>query len=123
MKSFPHFIGVVGFVLAASCAGNSLLAPRPSALARVAPDIFDVRVESSRGPFVVRAHRDWSPQGVDRFYYLVRSRYYDDDRFFRVVGGFVAQWGLSGDPKINAVWNNRSIGDDSVRTSNRRGRV
>jgi peptidyl-prolyl cis-trans isomerase A (cyclophilin A) len=114
---------MLGLVTAAACGRNPLLAPRPSALASVAPDSFDVQVESSRGPFVIRAHRDWSPRGVDRFYYLVRNRYYDGNRFFRVVGGFVAQWGLSGDPKVNGVWNGRSIADDSVRASNRRGRV
>jgi peptidyl-prolyl cis-trans isomerase A (cyclophilin A) len=106
-----------------ACAHNPLLSPSPGGLARAAPDSFDVRVESSRGPFVIRAHRDWSPRGVDRFYYLVRSRYYDGNRFFRVVGGFVAQWGLSGDSTVNAVWNGKSIADDSVRASNRRGRV
>jgi peptidyl-prolyl cis-trans isomerase A (cyclophilin A) len=108
---------------AAACARNPLLAPKPSAVARPAPDSFDVLVESTRGPFVIRSRRDWSPRGVDRFYYLVRSRYYDGNRFFRVVGGFVAQWGLSGDPAVNAVWGGKSIADDSVRASNRRGRV
>jgi peptidyl-prolyl cis-trans isomerase A (cyclophilin A) len=123
MRYAGRSIWILGIVVTAACGRNPLLAPRPSALAKVAPDSFDVRVESSRGPFVIRAHRSWSPRGVDRFYYLVRSRYYDDDRFFRVVGGFVAQWGLSGDPKVNAAWEGRSIADDSLRVSNLRGRV
>jgi len=60
---------------------------------------------------------------VDRFHYLVRHHYYDDARFFRVLGGFVAQWGLSGDPTISATWDGKSIPDDPVRAANTRGRV
>jgi peptidyl-prolyl cis-trans isomerase A (cyclophilin A) len=115
---------VAAALLGAACAANRpLLAPSPMALARAAPDSFDVRVESSRGPFVIRARREWSPLGVDRFYYLVRHGYFDDARFFRVVGGFVAQWGLSGDPKINAAWEGKSIPDEPVKASNTRGRI
>jgi len=110
--------------LALGCAQrNPLLDPAPKELARAAPDSFDVRVESSRGPFVIRVHRAWSPLGADRFHYLVRSRYYDETRFFRVVGGFVAQWGLSGDSAVNAAWQGKSIPDEPVRASNTRGRV
>jgi peptidyl-prolyl cis-trans isomerase A (cyclophilin A) len=111
-------------LLVAGCHhADPLLAPTPAGLARVAPDSFDVRIESSRGPFVIRARRAWSPLGVDRFYYLVRHRYFDDNRFFRVVGGFVAQWGLSGDPAVNRAWENRTLPDEPVRASNTRGRV
>ncbi|MEZ4586863.1 MAG: peptidylprolyl isomerase [Gemmatimonadales bacterium] len=110
--------------LALGCAGRDpLLEPAPKDLAKVAPDSFDVRIESSRGPFVIRVHRAWSPLGADRFHYLVKSRYYDEARFFRVVGGFVAQWGLSGDSAVNAAWQGKSIPDEPVRTSNTRGRV
>lgn len=112
----------LGLVL--GCARRDpLLDPAPKELARVAPDSFDVRVESSRGPFVIRVHRAWSPLGADRFHYLVRSKYYDETRFFRVVGGFVAQWGLSGDSAVNAAWAGKSIPDEPVRASNTRGRV
>jgi peptidyl-prolyl cis-trans isomerase A (cyclophilin A) len=72
---------------------------------------------------VIRARRQWSPLGVDRFHYLVRHGYYDEVRFFRVIAGFVAQWGLSGDPPINKAWDNRNIPDEPVRASNTRGRV
>jgi peptidyl-prolyl cis-trans isomerase A (cyclophilin A) len=58
---------------------------------------------------------------VDRFYNLVRARFFDDGRFFRVVGGFVAQFGLSGDPKVNAAWKGKPIPDDPVRATNHRG--
>jgi peptidyl-prolyl cis-trans isomerase A (cyclophilin A) len=110
--------------LGLACRGpDPLLAPVPSALVRPAPDSFDVRLETSRGPVLLRARRHWSPLGVDRFHYLVRHRYYDQARFFRVVGGFVAQWGLSGDPRINAAWEDKTIQDEPVRASNTRGRV
>jgi len=116
--------GLVVVATAIACAGrNPLLDPSPKDLARVAPDSFDVRVESSKGPFEIRVRRAWSPLGADRFHYLVRSHYFDDTRFFRVIGGFVAQWGLSGDSAVNAAWEGKSIPDEPVMASNTRGRV
>jgi peptidyl-prolyl cis-trans isomerase A (cyclophilin A) len=88
-----------------------------------APDSFDVRFETSRGPFVVRAYRSWAPHGVDRFHRLVRDGYYDENRIFRVISGFMAQFGLHGDPRLNAEWRDREIPDDPVRETNRRGAV
>lgn len=72
---------------------------------------------------MVTAHRDWSPLAVDRFHFLVQHHYYDGERFFRVVPGFVVQWGISGDSAVNGVWNGRSVPDEPVRRSNTRGRV
>lgn len=69
------------------------------------------------------AHREWSPLGVDRFHFLVRHRYYDGARLFRVVPGFVVQWGIAGDPGVSAVWRERNLPDEPVRRSNARGRV
>jgi peptidyl-prolyl cis-trans isomerase A (cyclophilin A) len=110
--------------LGSGCARRSpLLTPTPHDLARTAPDSFQVAFETSRGRFVVTAHRDWSPLGVDRFHFLVREKYYDADRFFRVVPGFVVQWGISGDSAVNAVWHTRSVPDEPVHGSNTRGRV
>jgi len=97
--------------------------PRPGERGLVAPDSFLVSFETTRGRFDAMAHRAWAPNGVDRFYDLVRRRYYDDARFFRVVSGFVAQFGLPGDPRVAEAWGARSIADDSVRRSNRRGRI
>lgn len=122
--SMTTLLAVLTAGTAAACAGRDpLLSPRPEDLARPAPDSFDVQVESSRGPFVIRIRRDWSPLGADRFHYLVRSRYFDGTRFFRVVGGFVAQWGLSGSPAVNTAWEDKTIPDEPVRASNTRGRV
>jgi peptidyl-prolyl cis-trans isomerase A (cyclophilin A) len=88
-----------------------------------APETFKVRFETTKGPIVVEAHRSWSPLGVDRFYTLVNSGYYDGTRFFRVVKGFMAQFGINGDPKLSTAWRERRIADDPPKESNLRGRV
>jgi cyclophilin family peptidyl-prolyl cis-trans isomerase len=87
------------------------------------PDVFRVRFETSQGAFVVEAHREWAPHGADRFHELVAASFFDDSRFFRVVSGFIAQFGLSGDPAVTAVWKDKTIPDDPVRQSNVRGTI
>lgn len=92
--------------------------------AEPAPEVFRVRFVTSRGSFVIRVHHAWSPWGVDRFYYLVRHGFYDGTRFHRVLNGHIAQFGISGDPKISAAWTQRIMPDDTVKhQSNLRGRV
>lgn len=88
-----------------------------------APDSFDVTFATTRGDVVVRAHRAWAPNGVDRLYTLVRLGYYDDTRFFRVLDGFMAQFGASGDPAVARRWSDSTIADDPVTRSNVRGAV
>ena len=88
-----------------------------------APDQFKVRFETSKGPFVVEVHRDWSPNGADRFYELVQSGFFNDSRFFRIVPGFIVQWGINKDPKVAAEWRSKNIPDDPVRQSNLRGYI
>jgi len=107
---------------AAGCARSSPLL-RPAPVAAPAPEVFRVRFETSRGPFVVEARRSWSPAGADRLYYLVRNGFYDGTRFFRVVPRFMVQFGLSGDPRVSGVWRERFIRDDQVLQSNLRGTV
>lgn len=102
---------------------SPLLAPTPRELARVVPDSFEVELVTTRGRVAIVAHRDWSPLGVDRLHFLVRNGYYDGARFFRVVPGFVVQWGIAGDSAVRAVWRNRTIPDEPVRQSNTRGRL
>jgi peptidyl-prolyl cis-trans isomerase A (cyclophilin A) len=87
------------------------------------PDSFLVAFETSRGRFDVMARKSWAPIGVDRLYMLVRSRYYDDARFFRVVKNFVAQFGLAGDPKLTSAWRLRCIADEPVKHTNSRGTI
>ena len=87
------------------------------------PDSFVVRFETSRGAFDVMARKAWAPNGVDRLYTLVRDRYYDDARFFRVVKDFVAQFGLAADPRRTAAWRVRAIADEPVHHTNSRGTI
>lgn len=100
-----------------------LLRPDDRAWYEPAPDSFRVAFETSKGRFVIEAHRGWAPVGADRFYNLVRHGYYDDSRFYRVVAGFIVQFGLAGDPAVTAVWLDRTIEDDPVRETNTRGRI
>jgi peptidyl-prolyl cis-trans isomerase A (cyclophilin A) len=88
-----------------------------------APAQFKVRFDTSKGPVVVEVHRDWAPNGVDRFYELVKSGYYDEARFFRVVPNFVVQWGINKDPKVSRQWSQNYIPDDPVKQSNHRGYI
>ena len=101
----------------------ALLNPRHKLWKRKAPDVFRVKFETSKGDFVVEAHRDWAPHGADRLYNLVRAGFFDDSRFFRVRAGFIAQFGIPGDPAVAAVWRSRAIPDDPARQSNTRGFV
>lgn len=87
------------------------------------PEVYKVRFDTSEGPFTVEVHKAWAPEGAERFYRLVEGRFYDDARFFRVVRDFVAQFGINGDPKLEAVWRNMTMRDDPVVESNRRGYV
>jgi peptidyl-prolyl cis-trans isomerase A (cyclophilin A) len=86
-----------------------------------APDTVRVRVETTRGPFVLEAYRAWAPHGVDRLHSLVRAGYFDDSRFHRVRANYIAQWGIAGDPAVAAVWRDRPIPDDPPTVSNTRG--
>jgi peptidyl-prolyl cis-trans isomerase A (cyclophilin A) len=119
---FAVAITGIAFAGCQKSAGPSpLLTPSAEALAKPAPDSFRVAFLTNKGRFVVRAVRAWAPNGVDRFYYLVNNGYFDDVKFFRVLPNFMAQFGVHGDPAVNAVWENRSIPDDPVRESNQRG--
>jgi homoserine O-acetyltransferase len=88
-----------------------------------APQRYRAVVETSAGRFVIDVQRDWAPLGADRFFALVQRRYYDDSRFFRVVAGRWAQFGIAGQPELAQAWRGRSIPDDTPRQANRRGFV
>ena len=88
-----------------------------------APERYTVELDTTKGAIVVDVHRDWAPNGADRFYELVQNGYFSDVAFFRVVSGFMAQGGISGDPSLNAVWREKRIPDDPVKASNLRGTV
>jgi homoserine O-acetyltransferase len=90
---------------------------------KTAPATFRVRLDTTKGPIVVEVRRDWAPHGADRFYELVTAGYFDDNRFFRVVKGQWAQFGINGDPAVAARWRARTIPDDPRTQSNVRGMV
>lgn len=93
----------------------------PAALTEKAPATYKVRFDTSKGVFVVEVHRAWAPNGADRFYNLVKNGFYDNVRFFRVVSGFMVQFGINGDPAVSALWREARIKDDPVTQSNQRG--
>lgn len=87
------------------------------------PDVCKVRLETSKGNFIIELHRDWAPLGADRFYNLVRVGFFDGSRFFRIRAGFIAQFGIPGNPAVAAVWRDEAIRDDPNRQSNTRGTI
>lgn len=97
--------------------------PRRHPPAGPTPDSFDVAFSTNRGTFVVRAERGWAPLGVDRFYRLVGEGFFDDNRFYRVLPGYIAQFGASDDRKRNEYWESHPLTDDPPREMNLRGTV
>ena len=95
----------------------------PAKLKETAPATFRVNFDTSVGPFVIEVTRAWAPMGADRFYNLAKYGYFDGARFFRVIPNFMVQFGIHGDPKLNAVWSEANIPDDPVTQSNKRGFV
>jgi peptidyl-prolyl cis-trans isomerase A (cyclophilin A) len=112
-----------GLSIGGEKADSPLLNPRSPAMTQTAPERFKARFETSKGDFIVEVRRDWAPQGADRFYTLVKNGFYDGASFFRVISGFMAQFGINGDPKVAVVWRTQAIKDDPVKQSNRRGWV
>lgn len=102
--------------------GNSPLF-HPDKATEKAPDKFKVKFSTTKGDFVIEVTRSFSPNGADRFYNLVKLKYYDGTKFFRAVDGFMVQWGIHGDPRVNGAWYKASIPDDPVEQSNKRGFV
>lgn len=88
-----------------------------------APATYRVKMETTKGTFYIDVNRQWSPHGADRFYQLVNSGFYNNCAFFRVIGGFMAQVGIHGDPETQTKWRDQTIKDDPVVKSNLRGYV
>jgi len=95
----------------------------PSKATETAPTTFKVKFTTTGGDFVVQAYRPWAPNGVDRFYNLVKIGYYDQAKFFRAIDGFMTQFGISAYPEVNAAWSQARIKDDPVKQGNVRGAV
>ena len=114
-------------LVAAVVAGAAAAAPspllHPESLHAKAPATYRVSFATTRGTFVVTVRRAWSPNGADRFYNLVHARFFDGVTFFRVVKGFVVQFGISPDPAVSKAWQNATIKDDPVKVSNTPGTI
>jgi cyclophilin family peptidyl-prolyl cis-trans isomerase len=98
-----------------------LLDPSNIEWRRPAPGVSRLRFETTKGVFVLELHRDWGPIGADRLYNLARLGYYDDTRFHRVNGNYIAQFGIHGNPAVNAAWKQQFLSDDPERSNNSRG--
>ncbi len=111
----------LGFVLATAAFATPSLAQTPPN--EQAPPTYKVKLDTSKGAVVIEVSRAWAPLGADRFYNLVKSGFYDNARFFRVISGFMVQFGIAGDPRVQAPWRNAPIKDDPVTQSNKRGTI
>jgi peptidyl-prolyl cis-trans isomerase A (cyclophilin A) len=118
----PHSTAPAGGKAAAPATFDRTLL-RPSMLREKAPETFQVKFETTRGDFVMTVTRAWAPIGADRFYNLVKHHFYDNMVVFRVVAGFVVQFGISSYPPVAAAWSHANIKDDPVTQSNKRGTV
>jgi cyclophilin family peptidyl-prolyl cis-trans isomerase len=124
MGRMRAFVAIV--LCSASCCSARLLPERlrsPERLARPAQGTYRVRLDTSKGPIVIEVHRAWAPHGADRFQELATAGYFDDTRFFRVVKGQWAQFGINGTPEVSKRWRTRTIPDDPPKQSNTRGTV
>ena len=95
----------------------------PAKLTEQAPETFKAQFDTTKGKFTIEVTRSLSPNGADRFYNLVRSGYFKDVAFFRVIPGFMCQFGIHGDPNVSAKWRAAAIPDDPVKGSNTRGTI
>lgn len=111
----PLFVALA-FALGACSAGAQKLPNQK------APETFQVNFDTSKGPVVIEVTRADAPIGADRFYNLVKAKYFDGARFFRVIPGFMAQFGLAANPAVTKTWD-VPIQDDPVKASNVRGAV
>lgn len=121
-------VALTAFALTACNTGPSAPAALadPSAATEQAPETFKVVFDTTKGSFVAACTREWAPNGVDRFYNLVKIGFFDDVAFFRVVSEphpFVAQFGLHGIPDVNSKWSGANIAPDPVKESNKRGKL
>ena len=95
----------------------------PAALKETSPATYKAKFDTTAGVFVIEVHRDWAPNGADRFYNLVKNGFYDNLRFFRVVPNFMVQFGIHGDPAVQKNWVNATIPADPAKQSNQRGYI
>jgi peptidyl-prolyl cis-trans isomerase A (cyclophilin A) len=120
--AFAATLALAGRAAADTSASSKV--PSPSEATAPAPAVFKVKMETTKGGFVVEVHRDWAPLGADRFYSRVKAGFFTDLAFFRVVKGFMVQLGIHGDPAVSRQWRSATIKDDPTgKQSNKRGMV
>jgi peptidyl-prolyl cis-trans isomerase A (cyclophilin A) len=120
---FNFLAAMFALVVFALPAAAQTALENPAGLREQAPATFKARFDTTKGAFVIEVTRAWAPKGADRFYNLVKNGFYDNARFFRVVSGFMVQFGINGDPGIMARWRGAQISDDPVSQSNTRGMI
>ena len=127
MTSRRSILTLASVLLAAALAAPALAQSpnlaNPAALTEQAPATYKAKFETSKGAFMIQVTRAWAPQGADRFYNLVKNGFFDNVRFFRVISGFMVQFGINGDPALSAKWRDANINDDRVTQSNKRGMI
>ena len=122
-------IVLAGAAVFAQTAAPKLTTPgrllNPASVTGKAPEMFRAKLDTTKGPIVIEVHREWAPIGADRFYNLVRAGYFTNVRFFRVLAGFMAQFGMNGTPAVQKAWGGSAanLKDDPVKQSNKRGYV
>lgn len=127
-KAFWATTAAVTLMALAGCSpskessSNQSRKEQPPALPEKAPDVFQVNLDTSKGAIVIEVHKDWAPIGVDHLYTLVKTGYYNGNRFFRVTHSYV-QFGINGDPATNGLWSTAYLPDDPVKQSNVKGSV
>ena len=114
---------VAAVILPATAFAQKPSLNEPASLKEQAPATYKVRFDTTAGPFVVTVTRAWAPRGADRFYNLVKNGFFDDSGFFRVVPGFMVQFGINGEPSTQKHWANANLQDDPVTQSNTRGKI
>src|SRR4029079_18847052 len=122
-RRFKWISLVFTLVLFAAPAFAQSALENPAGLREQAPTTYKARFDTSKGVFVIEVTRDWAPKAAARFYNLVTYGFYDNVRFFRVISGFMVQFGIHGDPAIMARWRAAQISDDQVTQSNKRGTI
>lgn len=118
---------VVCVAVLAGCSSADKAAKAPSEpvkkIAETAPAQYSAKFDTTKGVFVVEVHHEWAPRGADRFYTLVTEKFFDGARFYRVRPKFIVQWGISPDPKLNRLWSQLKLPDDSRKQKNVRGTI
>ena len=123
MKLLALFTVCVACAAAASAAAAPPPLLHPAAFKAKAPAVYSVSFRTTKGTFVITVHRAWAPHGADRFYNLARAHFYDGVSLFRVVPGFVVQFGIGTTTAIAKAWQHAPIADDPVTKSNAKGTV